>query len=82
MSAVLSCPDCRAAWQRIRAAPVIRDRPPAERRGLIEAYFAAYHRLDHDANQVIDEVRAAHHEQALRRGLVFDVHPRAKNGES
>lgn len=62
MSAVLSCPECRAAWQKVRELPSIAQRPPGERGRLIESYFADFHRLGHDAQAVIDEARARERE--------------------
>lgn len=58
MSAVLSCTECRAGWQKVRGIPSIAEKPPAERRRLIEGYFDAFHRLGHDAQAVIDEAMA------------------------
>jgi hypothetical protein len=39
----------------VRSIPAIAEKPPVERRLLIEDYFAAFHRLGHDAQAVIDE---------------------------
>lgn len=66
MSAVLSCTECQGAWQKVRSLPTIAEKPPAERRRLIEDYFAAFHRLDHDPQAVISEAVEMERRAGLR----------------